>query len=271
MTRLTTEWVEPMLTGMEDYNRVLKFRTGMNLCELMKRTFNFSCEYVDRMKKEIRVGVVPVTQGEGIIGCFSESIAAIVGSMGFSAEVMTHTDVDGIYEAYGRNCDVLFMADDDRYLAVNTNRHKTSDNNYATALGYIKVLEAMKEMGKDYEKNIKCPVLVIGHGLVGSEATEILDEMGTEYYVYDRNPEVQAGAKHPLPENLAIADFKYILDFTNEGGWLSADQLAEDACYASPGVPCSLTEDARELLGDRAVYDNLEIGTAVMLGEALSE
>ena len=271
MTRLKTEWVEPMLTGMKEYNRILKRKTGMDLSGLMEYTFGISEEETEKYRNTTKVGVVPITQGEGIISCFSESIAAIVQSMGFDAEVMTHTDVDGIYEGYLKNCDVLFMADDDRYIAVNTNRHTVADNNYGTALGYVKILQAMKVLEKDNLKKIRCPILVIGYGLVGKEAVKILEEMNEDFFVYDKNSEVAAEAGKPVPEGAQIADFKYILDFTNEGDWLSADMLAEDACYSSPGVPCSLTEDARELLGDRAVYDNLEIGTAIMLGQALSE
>lgn len=270
MTRLKTEWVEPMLTGMREYNDTLKKRTGMNLSDLIEVTFGFTKLQLAELKKTTKVGVVPITQGEGIITSFSESVAAIVQSMGFSAEVMTKTDVDGIYESYCKGCDIVFMADDDRYLAINTNKHKTSDNNYATALGYIEVLKAIERVENDHINKARKPILVIGYGIVGKEATRILDKMGEDYFVYDKNFDVNATADRIMPEGANISDFKYILDFTNEGEWLGADQLAEDACYCSPGVPCSLTEEARVLLGDRAVYDNLEIGTAIMLGEALS-
>ena len=45
--------------------------------------------------------------------------------------------------------------------------------------------------------------------------------------------------------------------------------LGENVIYASPGVPLSLDGNAAIRLQNTAVYDNLEIGTAMMLGEIL--
>lgn len=270
MTRLKTEWVEPMLLSMDKYNIELKRKTNMNLCDIFREKSSFTDKEVELLQSSIKVGVVPITQGEGIIRCFSESIAAIIQSMNFDAEVMRHTDVDGIYEGYRKNCDVLFMADDDRYVAVNTRKHKISDNNYATAYGYIEVLEAlMLKEGVSMKESIQ-PILIIGYGTVGREAASILDVQKIEYCVFDKNTKVQESSGHPMQKDKKISDYKYILDFTNEGEWLSKEMLLSDTCYASPGVPCSLTEDAKMFLHDRAVYDNLEIGTAVMLSEVLS-
>ena len=66
-----------------------------------------------------------------------------------------------------------------------------------------------------------------------------------------------------------IRNFKYILDFTNEGGWLRREDLADDVLYVSPGVPYSMDEEAARYHENRAVHDNLEIGTAVMLAQCL--
>ena len=66
-----------------------------------------------------------------------------------------------------------------------------------------------------------------------------------------------------------IKNYSFILDFTNEGGWLRDDLLGERVLYASPGVPLSLDEKAKARLQNTAVYDNLEMGTAMMLGEII--
>jgi hypothetical protein len=66
-----------------------------------------------------------------------------------------------------------------------------------------------------------------------------------------------------------IKNYRFILDFTNEGGWLENGYLGSEVWYASPGVPLSLDEKAASRLQNTAVYDNLEIGTAMMLGEIL--
>ena len=66
-----------------------------------------------------------------------------------------------------------------------------------------------------------------------------------------------------------IKNYSFILDFTNEGGWLSEEDLARDVLYASPGVPCSLDKNSKKVFSESAIYDNLEIGTAIMLGMAV--
>ena len=126
MTRLRTEWITYMLDGMEEYNRDLAAKTGMDLAALMADTFCVSKFDLAAAQKNIKVAVVPITQGEGIIGSFSESVAAIVRSMGFCADVMPNTDVDGIYDATLGGYDVLFFADDIRYLALNIRSGKAA-------------------------------------------------------------------------------------------------------------------------------------------------
>ena len=117
MTRLKTEWIDYMLDGMKEYNDKLKVRTGFDLRELVMDTYGIPLERYDRLAKSLLVAAVPVTQGEGIIGSFSESVSAIVRSMGFNTCVSDETDVDGLYSAILMDADVIFMADDVRYLA----------------------------------------------------------------------------------------------------------------------------------------------------------
>lgn len=268
MTRLRTEWITYMLDGMEDYNRDLKEKTGMDLCMLAADLFDASEETVREAQENCRVAVIPITQGEGIIGSFSESVAAIVRSMGFTAEVMEHTDVDGIYEAVCGGFSLLFFADDIRYLALNIRENRCSDNNYATALGFIRVLCAMmKKAGKDpYSEEI----LQIGYGIVGKEAARILDRLGIRFVLYDKDPAaVEKFDGTLLRDRNGIKDYSFILDFTNEGGWLRREDLREGVLYASPGVPYSMDEDAADFFEKSSVHDNLEIGTAVMLGQSL--
>ena len=268
MTRLKTEWITHMLDGMDFYNRQLAEKTGFDLAALMQDTFDLSHEEVVRARQEKKIAVVPITQGEGIIGSFSESVASIIKSMGFTADVMEHTDVNGIYDASRMGYDILFFADDMRYLALNIKTGKSSDNNYATALGFIQALRAMmKKQGKDLCKE---KILQIGYGIVGKEAANLLRTMGVDFDLYDKNSDILAGAlEHKVDGQDAIKSYSYILDFTNEGNWLTKADLADDILYASPGVPCSLDQEAADCFEDRAVYDNLEIGTAIMLGQVL--
>ncbi|MGN0659924.1 MAG: 3-methylornithyl-N6-L-lysine dehydrogenase PylD [Emergencia sp.] len=269
MTRLKTEWITYMLDGMESYNRQLAAKTGFDLAGLMADTFQMSIAQVEEVRAAARIAVIPVTQGEGIIGCFSESVAAIVRSMGFRADVMKHTDVDGIYDAARRGYDILFMADDIRYMALNIRTGKVSDNNYATALGFIQALRLMmKKNGKDIGRE---KILQIGYGTVGKEAAAILENHSVDFDLYDKDQQVLSGTAHKKLQNKdEIKNYSYILDFTNEGSWLAGCDLAGDILYASPGVPYSMDAEAAERFEDRAVHDNLEIGTAVMLGQCLA-
>jgi len=268
MTRLKTEWITYMLDGMDAYNRQLAEKTGYDLAGLMQETFDLSDEELAEARSQKKIAVVPITQGEGIIGSFSESVAAIVKSMGFTADVMEHTDVDGIYDASRQGYDILFFADDVRYLALNIKTGKSSDNNYATALGFIQALRGlMKKHGKDLRKE---KILQIGYGIVGKEAASLLRDMGVSFDLYDKDAAVMVGVKeHTVDTQDAIKQYGYILDFTNEGDWLKKADLAEDVLYASPGVPYSMDDEAAECFEDRAIHDNLEIGTAIMLGQVL--
>lgn len=268
MTRLRTEWITYMLDGMEDYNRDLAAKTGMDLAHLTAEAFSVSEADLDAAREHIKVAVVPITQGEGIIGSFSESVAAIVKSMGFCADVMPHTDVDGIYDAVLGGCDVLFFADDIRYLALDIRGGKASDNNYATAFGFIKALFAMmKRAGKDPARE---KILQIGYGIVGRESAAILKAMGVDFDLYDKNPAVISDFDgKTISAKEEIKNYQYILDFTNEGGWLHREDLCADVIYASPGVPYSMDGEAAASFEMQSVHDNLEIGTAMMLGQSL--
>ncbi|MBR3184433.1 MAG: 3-methylornithyl-N6-L-lysine dehydrogenase PylD, partial [Firmicutes bacterium] len=270
MTRLKTEWIDYMLDGMNDYNSSLKAKTGFDLAGLTMDTFGISKEKYDRLTGSLLVAAVPVTQGEGIISSFSESVAAIVRSMGFRTYVSEDTDVEGIYGSILMDADVVYMADDTRYLAFSRDNGSFGENNYATALGFIMVMRAMmKKAGLDISKE---KILVIGNGLVGEEAVQILLNHGIDFDMYDKDPKAVEAfrdldtGKYVLSSPEEIKDYRFILDFTNEGGWLKDEMLGADVIYASPGVPLSLDEKAAERLQNTAVYDNLEIGTAMMLG-----
>lgn len=268
MTRLKTEWIDYMLNGMEKYNQALKDKTDMDLGGLIKSTFAIDEDAFAEAKKSNKIAVISITQGQGIIGSFSESVAAIIKSIGFDAEVMEHTDVDGVYDAHLAGRNILFFADDVRYLAINIKTGVAADNNYATAFGFIQVLSAMmKKNGLDIFKE---KILQIGYGIVGKEAEKLLSKKKINFDIYDKDCQVVKDLPyHKLSGIDEIKEYKYILDFTNEGGWLRKEDLCKDTFYASPGVPYSMNEEAEGCFEDKAIHDNLEIGTAIMLGQTI--
>ncbi|MEG1314530.1 MAG: 3-methylornithyl-N6-L-lysine dehydrogenase PylD [Anaerovoracaceae bacterium] len=267
MTRLITEWIENMEAEMEEYNRELLRKTGYDLAKLAAKCCDVPSDKMDKLIAKSKVAVVPITQGQGLISKFSQSVAAIVRTMGCEAFVTEHTDVDGIYDAVLENADVVFFADDIRYLALNLKNGKAGDNNYGTALGYIQVMEALKKINNRDESE---EILVIGYGIVGQEAVKILNQKHMDFAIFDKDFDKIKELPNVKLDNIKdIKKYRNILDFTNVGGWLTKEYLAEDAIIATPGIPLSLDEEARNIYGEKTVSDFLEIGTAIMLGLAL--
>ncbi len=268
MTRLRTEWITHILDGMDGYNMVLKERAGIDLRGLMMKVWDMDESFLAEAARRHRIAVVPITQGQGIITSFGESVASIVRSAGFSAEVMEHTDVDGIYEGVKKGCDIFFFADDTRYLALNIRTGRASDNNISTARGFINVLDAMMRLrGRDMHRE---KLLMIGNGIVGREAEKLLAAEKIDIDIYDKDVDTTKGLKYNiLAGKTEIRNYRNILDFTNEGGWLTEDCIHPQLIYATPGVPYSPDEKTAALIEESAVHDDLEIGTAVMLGEVI--
>ena len=53
----------------------------------------------------------------GEIESFPQAVSAVTVAMGFDTFVTDHTDVSGFYEASCKGADIVYMADDDRYIA----------------------------------------------------------------------------------------------------------------------------------------------------------
>ena len=265
MTRLISDWISSMEEEMSRYDTELKGKTGLCLGQLAAKAKDL--DYIALKNKLDRcvAAVIPVTSGLGVIDSFSESVAAILKTIGIRVFVTDGTDVNGIDEAIRNNATILFMADDNKYIALNIKNGKCSDNNQATALGFVTALEAMA--GSLYEKK----VLVLGCGIVGVKAFAALKEKSAIVSVYDKNTERMSGllADETLIDLRSLKNYKYIFDATNEGGWLKPEMLAADAYIAMPGIPSSLSDCANRIHDKRVVHDPLQIGTAVMLAEVL--
>lgn len=267
MTRLTTEWIAGMEDTAADWNNMLQRRVGMGYMELACRVSGNSMEVMKAAASDYLVAVVPITSGLGTISAFSESVAAIVRAMGFKTIVTKAADVDGIYEAYLKGADVLYMADDDRYIALNIGNKKIGDNNIATAKGFVEALAGLS--GGLAEKE----VLVLGYGIIGKLMAGALTDKGAGVTVYDKDPQKQALIKRDgyacLTDAAGIKNFLYLADGTSEGPWISETMLNENAVIAAPGIPFSLDDKAKAKFSEKYVHDLLEIGTAVMMGLAI--
>jgi len=267
MTRLIEEWISDIEADIKNYDEKLKKKIGLDLVELAARSCGIGqTAFRDKINRHT-VAVVPITAGEGAIGTFSESVAAILKVMGCNTFVTDGTDISGISEGVLKGADILFMADDNAYISINMRTGKIGDNNMATARGYVAALEKMAGTLEEKE------VLIIGCGVVGKQAIDALNKKGAFITLYDKDIDkantLKGEAVSVLAEAKGIKNFKFILDATNEGGWLHKEMIADDAIISTPGVPLSLDDDTYHSIKARVVHDYLQIGTAVMLGFVL--
>lgn len=267
MTRLITEWISDIEETIQSKEVQLKAKTGLDYTALAAKVGGCSAQDIARAAQTVKIGVVPITSGQGVIGSFSQSVAAIVGVMGFQSFVTEKSDVDGIYEAYRCGADLLYIADDDRFLTMNLHKNKVADNNVATAAGYVAALEGLAGTlaGKE--------VLLLGYGILGKEFLKRLRSKGAAVSVHEIDPDkLSALSKEGVPvvsRQEEIVRYNLIVDATNEGGWLREDVLHPEVRIAAPGVPLSLNEETYEKFSGRVVHDCLEIGVVAMLGLAL--
>ncbi|HZK02443.1 MAG TPA: 3-methylornithyl-N6-L-lysine dehydrogenase PylD [Anaerovoracaceae bacterium] len=263
MTRLKAEWISDMDVEIQEYDNKLYDKIGMSLLDLAAKANEIGSGRIVDAAKTYKVAAIPIAAGEGIISNFSHSVAAILRQLGFKTIVTEGTDVNGIYEAYDRRVDCLFMADDNRFIGINKTKNLISCNNTATAKGYIAALEQMSGCLKGRQ------VLILGYGIIGQLMLKIIKAKEGIPKIYEKDPSKTAN----LPSNMllsdpnSIKDYPLIVDATNTGGWINEGMLHEEFLMAAPGIPLSLDEKTHLKYSERVVHDWLQIGTAVMMGE----
>ena len=266
MTRLCDDWLGTLESGLSAYENELRHKTGLDFAGIAAAANGLSPDIIREKAETHTIAIIPITSGQGVIGGFADAVAAILRLAGFCVFVTKSADIDGIYEAYSKGARLVFMADDCRYIGFDLNLRRVSDNNAATARGFVTALTAM------------CPstladkdVLVLGCGIIGRLAATALLEKNARPILYDKTSAAEDASRQmriPYIRNAAdIAGYQYILDATNEGDWLKNDMLHNNTYISAPGVPLSLDADALARHGERLVHDLLHIGTLAMLGE----
>ena len=265
MTRLITEWINEPEGDIGRIDEKLKKAIGMDISALAFLAAGIPRPPKDKLKRR-KVAVVRFTTGEGVIGCFAETVEAVVRHMGASVFIPRASDAAGIYEAVSLGAEILFMADDDRFIALNVKTGKIAENDLATAKGYVKALSLMAGGLSGRE------AMLLGYGKVGQAALELLLGEGASVSVYEKDAAKTASLRREgvkilseLPRPLSGP----VLDVTNEGGWLGAGDIAENARFSAPGIPMSLDDEAYIAYYDNVIHDPLQTGVAVMLAEAL--
>ena len=268
MTRLKSADVEHLGGELGGYHKRLKKSLGITLGELGCLAAGVDPELIEQTAANFRVAAVPITSGEGVITHFCESLVDISRSLGFEAEVTSHTDIAGMAEAYQGGYDIVLSSDDDLFCAINLKTGRVIDNSIATARGFVYGLDALAGglVGK--------PVLVLGCGPVGLAGIETIHQLGGKITVFDPQPDRCQEAVNRFPDaniqvaaNLeeGLAAHTLIFEATPVANTVDAAFISSESCMAAPGVPCGATEAAAELLGSRLLWDPLQIGVATML------
>ncbi|GAB1476993.1 3-methylornithyl-N6-L-lysine dehydrogenase PylD [Bacillota bacterium] len=263
MTRLKENWIRDIEKDICEYDRELAGKTGMTLLELAAKANGIHPDRIKEAADTLKAAAVPVKAGEGIIGTFSQSVAAILRHMGFETMVTAASDVDGIYEACETGADLLFMADDNRFIGINRLKGRVSENNTATAGGYIAALE--QAAGSLEGRRI----LVLGYGIVGKTALEILKAKGAVPMIYD----IDSARTACMDPDMVLGDinqmrnYSLIFDASNTGGWIGEEMLHPQFLMAAPGIPLSLSFTLYNKYRHRVIHDWLQLGTAAMMGE----
>lgn len=272
MTRLVTEWIRELEDTAADRDEELKALTGTGYIRLASLVSGVSEDVLAEASREYKVAVVPVTSGLGEIETFPQSVAAITSAMGFDTFVTEGTDVNGFYEAKCSGADIVYMADDDRYIAVNMRNGNIGENDISTGRGYAELM--LQFAAARNKKPETGNTVVLGFGRIGKIMAGYLKEKGIIPAVYDKDKSkkesvLKQGFK--WADSIAeIREYLYILDGTSEGSWLSTAVLSDDVLISAPGIPLSLDDDGKQMLEGRYLHDMLETGTAVMLGYALA-
>lgn len=272
MTRLKQDDVVNIATTLEEYNAELVRMTGCSLREIAAHAVGKGIN--DYYDQQLKVAVIPMTCGEGIIEGFVESVASIVSFLGFNASITENSDAGGVAEAVLSGAEILMMADDNRFVAINLKTGKVSDNGDATGKGYVAGLD---RMCKGLEgKN----VLLIGAGPVGTGAALALARLGAQVSIYDINmlsSQRLVGALKKQDYSItietdldsALGKHHILVDACPAEDIILLNHISEDMVIAAPGIPLGVHAEAIEQLSKRMLHDPLQIGVATMIFDVL--
>lgn len=256
MTRLKEQDINHISLKIKEYDAIFKKQTGYTMAEVAKQvtgltTFNNN-----------EVAVIPVTSGLGIIGGFSETVCSILQYVGAKAYVTKGTDVAGLQEAYEKQADIIFMADDNICSAFTLDKRSYSDNGEAT--GKIFAAALGKAMGEIEGQE----VLIMGAGPVGQAAATYLWKEGAIPVICDLDEAkaiklagtLQGSYIEKSPSNLK--NYTYIVDATTAGGYITEKDVDEKTIIAAPGMPLGVTKEAMQIA--TVIHNPLELGIIMM-------
>ncbi|MFV0436420.1 MAG: 3-methylornithyl-N6-L-lysine dehydrogenase PylD [Desulfopila sp.] len=270
MTLLKASDIVPIVANLSGYNRRLRSDLGCSLAELACLAAAVSATSLLDHVRSLQVVVVPMSCGEGVIDNFGPALCRIATLLGFRAALTSRRDVGGLAEALSGESDILLVADDDTFIALNRRTGRMADNAVATGRGFA---TALAQMAGGLSGR---PALVLGCGPVGRSGAIRLAELGAVVSLYDVRPELAhrfaadySGLKMRVATDLttALMEHALILEATPVADTIGAETITTTTCVAAAGVPCGVTVAARKKLGARLFWDPLQLGVATMLIE----
>lgn len=277
MTRLQSNDISNIASQLTAYDQELLHKTGHNLRQIACHATQVKEEDVPGIISGMRVCVVPITWGQGMIEGFCEATTGILRHLGFNAFIAGHSDISGLTEAYEAKADVVFLSDDHDFVALNTATRQHVHNAAATAKGFAAGLALMVNGLVDRK------VLVLGCGTVGRILVSTLLSYGAKVSVYEINPAIYREFKRSMagPDSdritfapifhEALAGHTLIVDATNAAEIISAEDISPQTFIAAPGMPLGLSPDAQIKISDRLLHDPLQIGVATMGMEVVKQ
>ncbi|MDR2492652.1 MAG: hypothetical protein LBD25_04245 [Coriobacteriales bacterium] len=236
------------------------------------------------------VAIVPVTSGEGLLGGFSEAVRNILVCCGARPHITNGHDVTGLSEAVRSQPALVFIADDDTCIAFAPGCQAISDNSAATGKGFAMAMHRMivadasqadasqadgSQAGASQAMSDDVPrILVLGAGPVGTAAACALSRMGYRLVVHDIDKSRGAALADACQAELAdgpvsYRQFKNILDATNTGPFIGAEDLQDETNLVAPGIPLCVGKDAAAKA--RLYHNPLELGIATMYFDCLQQ
>ena len=275
MTRLKTLDIAKISAELDQYDKELLVKTGCNLRGIACRSAGVEEKTAQDLIASVKVGVIPMTCGQGVISGFADTVQQIIAHIGFNAFVTRHSDVAGLAETFEKKSDLIMLSDDDRFVAINVKSRRVVDNADATGKGYVTGLNLMT--GGLKGKN----VLVIGCGPVGRSAAIGLVRLGVAVSVFDTHRArcdqlareimdlMGAEIRIEMELNSALIRHRCIIDASPAAYFIDERHIAIDTYISAPGMPSGLSPEALNKISDRLLHDPLQIGVAAMIVDAV--
>jgi len=269
MTRLSSELISGMNEIIAAYELELVQKSGLTLRQIAARTAGLSEEILCEAFRYECVAVIPVTAGQGVIKGFTQAVEGIIEHLGCPCFITANSDAAGLAESIEKGATIVFMADDNRFIAINLSHKCVVANDLATGWSYAYALDACAGglNGRD--------VLLIGAGRVGKHALCALHRLGAKVGVFDIDgSKVQTlidKFKIKQEENLPDALDRYTLlfDASPAPDIIHPEHIKPETIIAACGIPIGLSDKARNLVEERLIHDPLQLGTAAMLAIAV--